>query len=84
MYGTTIIVFEYLDNLKPSKWTKPHWLNQKFIFRVKGGVVKHTCYKALHKGIVTCGVSTKNTSVRYPYCGMPRGLGCARSVAGSP
>jgi IS605 OrfB family transposase len=69
-HGAKIIVFEYLDSLKPSKGTKPHWLNQKFIFWVKGRIFRYTQYKALHEGIVTCRVSPRDTSSRCPYCGM--------------
>lgn len=69
-HGAKIIVFEHLGNLKPSKGTKSHWLNQKFIFWVKGRIVRYTKYKALHRGIITCRVSPKNTSARCPYCGM--------------
>jgi len=68
-YGAKIIVFEHLGRLKPSKGTKSHWFNQKFIFWVKGRTVKYARYKALHKGIITCRVSPKNTSTRCPYCG---------------
>ena len=69
-HGAIIIIFEHLDNLKPSKGTKSHWLNQKFIFWVKGRIFRYTRYKALHEGIITCRVSPKNTSARCPYCGM--------------
>jgi IS605 OrfB family transposase len=66
-----IIVFEYLDDLKPSKGTKSHQLNQKFIFWVKGRIFRYTKYKALHEGVITCRVSSKETSSRCPYCGFP-------------
>lgn len=69
-HGASIIVFEHLDNLKPSKGSKPHWLNQKFNHWVKGRIFHYTQYKALHEGIITCRVSPKNTSARCPYCGM--------------
>ncbi|MHB1418245.1 MAG: zinc ribbon domain-containing protein [Bacillota bacterium] len=69
MYGAKTIVFEHLTNLKPSKGTKSHRLNQKFIFWVKGWIVKYTRYKALHEGIVVNRVSPRNTSNECPYCG---------------
>lgn len=68
-YGAKTIVFEHLTSLKPSKGTKSHWLNQKFIFWVKGRIVKYTRYKALHVGIVVNRVSPRNTSKLCPYCG---------------
>lgn len=68
-HGAKIIVFEHLGSLKPSRGTKSHLLNQKFIFWVKGRIFRYTRYKALHEGIVTCRVSPKNTSARCPYCG---------------
>jgi IS605 OrfB family transposase len=64
-----IIVFEYLDNLKPEKGTKSHWLNRKLGHWVKGRIFRYTQYKGLHVGIVTSRVSPKNTSARCPYCG---------------
>ncbi|HBC93066.1 MAG TPA: transposase [Pelotomaculum sp.] len=64
-----IIVFEYLDNLKPEKGTKSHWLNRKLGYWVKGRIFRYTQYKGLHVGIVTSRVSPKNTSARCPYCG---------------
>lgn len=68
-HGAKTIVFEHLTNLKPIKGTKSNRLNQKFIFWVKGRVVKYTRYKALHLGIVVNRVSPKNTSKECPYCG---------------
>jgi IS605 OrfB family transposase len=38
-HGAKIIVFEHLDGLKPSKGTKSHWLNQRFIFWVSGSLM---------------------------------------------
>lgn len=69
-HGAKIIVFEHLDNLKPSRGTKSHWLNRKLGHWVKGRIFRYTQYKALHAGIITCRVSPKNTSARCPYCGM--------------
>lgn len=68
-HGAKIIVFEYLDDLKPEKDTKSHYLNQKFNHWVKGRIFWYMKYKALHEGIVTCRVSPKETSSRCPYCG---------------
>ncbi|CAA7601957.1 Transposase IS605, OrfB, C-terminal [Acididesulfobacillus acetoxydans] len=68
-HGAKTIVFEHLTNLKPSKGTQSHRLNQKFIFWVKGRIVKYTRYKALHEGIVVNRVSPRNTSKECPYCG---------------
>lgn len=69
-HGAKIIAFEYLDNLKPSKGSKSHWLNQKFNHWVKGRIFRYTRYKALHVGVITCRVSPKDTSSRCPYCEM--------------
>ena len=69
-HGAKIIIFEYLDNLKPTKGSKSRWLNQKFNHWVKSRIFRYTRYKALHEGIITCRVSPKNTSARCPYCGM--------------
>ncbi|WP_235603263.1 zinc ribbon domain-containing protein [Thermoanaerobacter sp. YS13] len=68
-HDAKIIVFEYLDSLGPSKGTKSHRINQRFIFWVKGRIYRYVRYKALHEGIVTCRVSPKKTSSRCPYCG---------------
>lgn len=68
-HGARVIVFEYLDNLKPEKGTKSHWLNRKLGHWVKGRVFRYTRYKGLHFGIVTSRVSPKGTSSRCPYCG---------------
>lgn len=68
-HGAKVIVFEYLDNLKPEKGTKSHYLNQKFNHWVKGRIFRYTQYKGLHAGMVTSRVSPKNTSKRCPYCG---------------
>ncbi|MBF7082405.1 transposase [Desulfallas sp. Bu1-1] len=70
LHRAKIIVFEYLGDLKPSKGSKSHWLNQKFNHWVKGRIFRYTRYKALHEGIITCRVPAKNTSTRCPYCGM--------------
>lgn len=69
VHGAKIIVFEYLDNLRPEKGTKSHWLNRRFGYWVKGRVFRHTQYKGLHAGIVTSRVSPQDTSARCPYCG---------------
>lgn len=69
-HGAKIIVFEYLDNLKPSKGSRSHYLNRKFNHWVKGRIFRYTQYKALHMGIISCRVSAKDTSSRCPYCGM--------------
>ncbi|KXG74945.1 hypothetical protein AN618_21120 [Fervidicola ferrireducens] len=71
IHGAKIIVFEYLDSLKPSKGTRSHRLNQKFILWVKGRIFRYTSYKALHESIITCRVSPKETSSHCPYCGFP-------------
>jgi putative transposase len=71
IHGAEIIVFEYLGSLKPSRGTRSHRLNQKFILWVKGRIFRYTRYKALHEGIITCRVSPKETSSRCPYCGFP-------------
>lgn len=68
-HGARIIVFEYLDDLKPEKGSKSHYLNQKFNHWVKGRIFRYTQYKALHEGIITCRVPPKETSSRCPYCG---------------
>jgi IS605 OrfB family transposase len=68
-HGAKVIVFEHLDNLKPEKGTKSHWLNRKLGHWVKGRVFRYTQYKGLHAGIVTSRVSPKGTSSRCPYCG---------------
>jgi putative transposase len=63
------IVFEHLANLRPSKGTKSHYLNQRFMFWVKGRIVNYTKYKSLHQGIVVNRVTPKNSSRRCPNCG---------------
>lgn len=68
-HGAKTIVFENLTSLNPSKGTKSRRLNQKFMFWVKGRILKYTRYKALHEGIVVNRVNPKNTSKECPYCG---------------
>lgn len=68
-HGAKIIVFEHLGNLRPSKGTRSHWLNQKLGYWIKGRTFRYSQYKALHEGIITCRVSPKYTSSRCPYCG---------------
>lgn len=67
-HGAKIIVFEHLDNLRPSKGTKSHRLNHKLGHWVKGRTFRYSQYKALHEGITTCRVSPKYTSSKCPYC----------------
>lgn len=68
-FGAKIIVFEYLNNLKPEKGIKSRWLNSKLGYWVKARIFNYTSYKGLHQGIITCRVTPKKTSSRCPYCG---------------
>ena len=63
------IVFEHLKNLGPQKGRRSHRLNQRYLFWVKGKIVKYTDYKAKHHTIMVNRVSAKDTSRRCPYCG---------------
>lgn len=68
-YGATVIVFECLTNLKPSKEKYSRRSNQKRAYWLKSKIVKRTKYKALQMyGILTSLVSPKNTSKECAYC----------------
>jgi IS605 OrfB family transposase len=80
-HGAAVIVFEHLENLKPEKRTRSHWLNRKLGHWVKARIFRYTRYKALHAGILTARVSPRDTSSRCPYCGF---LAIERYTPGKP
>lgn len=68
-HGAKTIVFEHLGNLSPQKGKRSRRLNQRYMFWVKGKIVKYTDYKSKHHTIMVNRVSPKDTSRRCPYCG---------------
>ncbi|WP_166482114.1 IS200/IS605 family accessory protein TnpB-related protein [Scytonema sp. UIC 10036] len=68
-HGATVIVFECLTNLKPSKAKYSRRSNQKRAYWLKSKIVSRTKYKAFQMyGILTSLVSPKNTSRECAYC----------------
>lgn len=68
-HGATIIVFECLKNLQPSKDKYSRRSNQKRAYWLKSKIVQRTKYKAFQSyGIITSLVSPKNTSKHCALC----------------
>lgn len=68
-HHASTIVFEHLGNLGPQKGKRSRRLNQRYMFWVKGKIVKYTDYKAKHRTMMVNCVSPKDTSRTCPYCG---------------
>ncbi len=68
-HGATVIVFEALKNLQPSKDKYSRRSNQKRAYWLKSKIVQRTKYKAFQSyGIITSLVSPKNTSRHCALC----------------
>lgn len=71
-HGCTVIVFEYLSNLKPDRNKYSRRSNQKRSYWLKSKIYRRTADKALNDyGILTVRVSPKNTSRIFVYDGTP-------------
>jgi putative transposase len=67
--GATILVFEHLGNLKPSKGKYSKRGNEKRAYWMKGRIFRYAKYKAWNEGILTSRVSPRNTSRECMRCG---------------
>src|SRR5260370_24062479 len=67
-HGATVLVFEYLGNLKPAKGKYSHRGNSKRAFWMKGRILKYSKYKAYNAGILTSRVNPRNTSRECARC----------------
>ncbi len=79
-HGATLLVFEHLGNLRPTKGRYSHRANQKRAHWMKGKIFQYARYKAWEAGIVTCRVSPRGTSRECARCHSP----VIRYVAGQP
>ena len=68
-YQASILVFEHLGNLKPTKGKYSKRGNEKRAFWMKGRIFNYAKYKAYNAGILTSRVSPRNTSRECAYCG---------------
>jgi len=67
-HEASILVFEHLGNLKPSRGKYSHRGNSKRAFWMKGRIFKYAKYKAYHEGILTSRVNPRNTSRECARC----------------
>jgi transposase len=68
-HEATILVFEYLSNLKPTKGKYSTRGNEKRAYWMKGRIFNYARYKAWNEGIVTSRVNPRNTSRECAHCG---------------
>jgi len=67
-HGATILVFEYLGNLKPHKGKYSRRGDSKRAFWMKGRIFKYAKYKAWNQRIITSRVNPHNTSRECARC----------------
>ncbi len=67
-YDATIMVFEHLGNLKPTKGKYSKRGNEKRAYWMKGRIFRYAKYKAYNAGILTSRVNPKNTSRECARC----------------
>jgi IS605 OrfB family transposase len=67
-YEATILVFEHLGNLKPTKGKYSKRGNSKRAFWMKGRIFKYAKYKSYNVGIITSRVNPRNTSRECARC----------------
>jgi putative transposase len=67
-HGATIVVFEHLGHLKPTKGKYSRRGNSKRAYWMKGRIFKYAKYKAYNKGILTSRVNPRNTSRECARC----------------
>jgi len=70
-YGASLLIFEYLGNLKPEKGKYSKRGNSKRAFWMKGRIFNYAKYKAYNAGILTSRVNPKDTSRTCAKCGSP-------------
>jgi putative transposase len=67
-HEASILVFEHLGKLKPSRGKYSHRGNSKRAFWMKGRIFTYAKYKAWNEGIVTSRVNPRNTSRECARC----------------
>jgi len=67
-HEATILVFEHLGNLKPTKGKYSKRGNEKRAFWMKGRIFRYAKYKAWNEGIITSRVNPRNTSRECAHC----------------
>jgi putative transposase len=67
-HEASILVFEHLGNLKPTRGRYSHRGNCKRAFWMKGRIFKYAKYKAYNEGILTSRVNPRNTSRECAGC----------------
>ena len=67
-HEATVLVFEHLGNLKPTKGKYSKRGNEKRAFWMKGRIFRYARYKAYHAGILTSRVNPRNTSRECARC----------------
>jgi putative transposase len=67
-HGASILVFEHLGNLKPTRGKYSHRGNSKRAFWMKGRIFMYAKYKAYHEGMLTSRVNPRNTSRECARC----------------
>jgi len=67
-HEATVVVFEHLGNLKPTKGKYSKRGNSKRAFWMKGRIFNYAKYKAYHAGILTSRVNPRNTSRECARC----------------
>jgi len=67
-HSATILVFEHLGNLKPTKGNYSKRGNDKRAYWMKGRIFKYAKYKAYNVGILTSRVNPRNTSRECARC----------------
>ena len=68
-HGATLLVFEHLGNLKPTKGRYSRRGNTKRAFWMKARIFRYAQYKAWHEEIITSRVNPRNTSRECARCG---------------
>ena len=67
-HEATVLVFEHLGNLKPTKGKYSHRGNSKRAYWMKGRIFKYCKYKAYNEGMLTSRVNPSNTSRECARC----------------
>ena len=67
-HQATILVFEHLGNLVPSRGKYSHRGNTKRAYWMKGRIFQYAKYKAWNEGIITSRVNPRNTSRECACC----------------
>ncbi len=67
-YDASVLVFEHLGNLKPTKGKYSKRGNEKRAYWMKGRIFKYAKYKAYKAGMLTSRVHPRNTSRECAHC----------------